>query len=85
MPYVAAGMVKEGWCAMIGQGRGAFAYPDSVHDILTSGKMDPKKCCTTCSMCSQIMKDGVACGGCVVRDSAIYAPELKKGRVPVAS
>ncbi len=81
MPYVAAGMIKEGWCTLVGQGRGAFAYPDSVRDILTTGRMDPKKCCTTCSMCSQIMKDGVACGGCVVRDREIYGPQLKKGRM----
>ncbi|MBN2640077.1 MAG: hypothetical protein JXR78_00345 [Victivallales bacterium] len=80
-PYVAAGMIKEKWCTLIGQGRGAFAYPDSVNDILNKGIMDPKKCCTTCSMCSQIMKDGVACGGCVVRDREIYGPELLKGRV----
>lgn len=80
MPQVAAGLVEEGWCTLIGQGRGAFAYPDSVRDILTNGKMDPAKCCTTCSMCSQIMKDGVGRGGCVIRDKEIYGPELKKGR-----
>ncbi len=80
MPYVAAGLIKEKWCTLIGQGRGAFAYPDSVHDILTKGAMDPGKCCTTCSMCSQIMKDGVSCGGCVVRDKEIYGPQLVKGR-----
>lgn len=80
MPQVAAGLVKEGWCTLIGQGRGAFAYPDSVKDILTEGRMDPKKCCTTCSMCSQIMKDGVGCGGCVIRDREIYGPQLQKGR-----
>ncbi len=81
MPEVAAGMVEEGWCTLIGLGRNAFAYPDLVKDILTTGKMDPEKCCTTCSMCSQIMKDGVGCGGCVIRDREIYGPELKKGRM----
>jgi len=80
MPYVAAGLLNERWCTLIGQGRGALAYPDSVRDILETGKLDPQKCCTTCSMCSQIMADGVGCSGCVVRDRDIYGPELKKGR-----
>ena len=80
MPQVAAGMVEQGWCALVGQGRGAFAYPDSVRDILEKGLMDHRKCCTTCSLCSQIMKDGLGCTGCVVRDKEIYAPEFLKGR-----
>ncbi len=81
LPQVAAGLVEEGWCSLIGLGRGAFAYPELVKDILESGVMDPARCCTTCSMCTQIMKDGVGCGGCVIRDRKIYGPELKKGRV----
>jgi 2,4-dienoyl-CoA reductase-like NADH-dependent reductase (Old Yellow Enzyme family) len=81
LPEVAAGLVEQGWCTLVGLGRGAFAYPGLVKDILTEGKMDPSKCCTTCSMCSQIMKDGVGCGGCVIRDKEIYGPELKKGRM----
>jgi len=81
MPQVAAGLVEKGWCTLIGQGRGAFAYPDSVRDILKKGLMDPSKCCTTCSLCSQIMKDGLGKGGCVVRDKEIYAPEFLKGKL----
>lgn len=79
-PYVAAGLVKENWCQLIGQGRQMFAYPDSVNDILNTGAMKPEKCCITCSMCSQIMKDVAGCNGCPVRDKAIYGPELQKGR-----
>ena len=67
-------MIREGWCDLVGFGRSAFAYPDAPRDILEHGKMTPDKCCVTCSMCSQIMKDVVGRGGCVVRDSAIYAP-----------
>ena len=80
VPYVAAGLVREGWCDMIGFGRSAFAYPDAPKDILERGAMVPQKCCVTCSMCSQIMKDLAGRGGCVIRDSAIYAPEYRKGR-----
>ena len=79
-PPVAAGLVREGWCDLIGFGRSAFAYPDAANDILRGGGMVPGKCCVTCSMCSQIMKDGVGRGGCVVRDSAVYAPEYRRGR-----
>mgnify|MGYP003586234247 CR=1 FL=1 len=79
-PVVAAGLVRESWCDLVGFGRSAFAYPDAPNDILRRGAMDPRKCCVTCSMCSQIMKDMAGRGGCVVRDAAVYAPEYRKGR-----
>jgi hypothetical protein len=31
-------------------------------------------------LCSQIMKDGLGCTGCVVRDQGVYAAEFRKGR-----
>ena len=80
-PPVAAGLVQDGWCDLIGFGRMAFAYPDAPRDILTHGAMTPNRCCVTCSMCSQIMRDGVGRGGCVVRDAGVYVPEYRKGRV----
>ena len=80
MPGAAAGLVSEGWCSLIGLGRTSFAYPDFPRDLLDKGEIDRSKCCTTCSMCSQIMKDGVARTGCVIRDREYYGPELKKGR-----
>jgi 2,4-dienoyl-CoA reductase-like NADH-dependent reductase (Old Yellow Enzyme family) len=80
VPFVAAGMMRDGWCDLIGVGRGAFAYPDAPKDILERGGMVPGKCCVTCSMCSQIMKDLAGRGGCVVRDAAVYAAEYRKGR-----
>lgn len=79
MPYVASGVVRTGGATLVGQGRGAFAYPDSVKDILTTGRMDPSKTCVTCSGCTQIMRDGTMTG-CVVRDSEIYGPQYKLGR-----
>jgi len=77
---VAAGLVSEGWCDLIGFGRNAFAYPDAPKDILAGRGMAPEKCCIACSMCSQIMKDVVGRAGCVVRDAAFYAAEYRKGR-----
>lgn len=79
MPYVAAGVIKTGMATLIGQGRGAFAYPDSVKDILEDGKMNPAKVCVTCSACTQIMRDG-GMTGCVVRDKEIYGPQYRLGR-----
>jgi len=85
VPYAAAGLVREGWCDLIGLGRSAFAYPDAPKDILERGGMVPEKCCVTCSMCSQIMKDGVGRGGCVVRDSTLYVPEYRIGRAAASA
>ena len=79
LPYVGAGLIRERWAMLVGQGRGAFAYPDSVHDVLTTGRMDPAKCCVTCSACTQIMRDG-GMTGCVVRDSEIYGPQYRLAR-----
>jgi len=79
MPYVAAGVIGSGGATLIGQGRGAFAYPDSPRDVLTIGRMDPAKTCITCSGCTQIMRDGTMTG-CVIRDTEIYGLQYKLGR-----
>ncbi|HUI93847.1 MAG TPA: FAD-dependent oxidoreductase [Chitinivibrionales bacterium] len=79
MPPVAAGIVRQGMATLIGQGRGMFAYPDSVNDIIKKGAMDPAKCCVTCSACTQIMRDGGQTG-CVVHDSEIYGPKYRAAR-----
>ena len=79
LPEIAAGIVNQGAATLIGQGRGAFAYPDSVKDILETGAMNPGKCCISCSACTQIMRDGGKTG-CVVRDRDIYGPEYRRGR-----
>ncbi|MCK5738797.1 hypothetical protein KAH55_06430, partial [bacterium] len=77
MPYAAAGTLKTGGATLIGQGRGMFAYPNSVNELREKGTLDPHKVCVTCSACTQIMRDG-AYTGCVVRDSKIYAPIYRK-------
>lgn len=79
VPYVAAGVLKGGGARLIGLGRCAFAYPDAPRDIMEKGKMDPDKCCVTCSACTQIMRDG-AMTGCVVRDAEIYGPSYRLAR-----
>ncbi len=63
---------------VVGLGRGAFAYPDFAHDLVRGG-LDPKKCCITCSRCTQIMRDGGRTG-CVVLDREVYGPIYRAGR-----
>lgn len=76
---VAGGLVREGWCDLVGFGREAFAYPDFAHDLLSTGRMDEKKCCLTCSKCTEIMRGGGRTG-CVIRDASLYLPIYQKGR-----
>lgn len=79
IPQVASYNLKHNFSQLIGLGRSSFAYPDAPFDVLHSGAMDPKKCCTTCSQCTQIMRDHGRTG-CVIRDSQIYAPLCKEAR-----
>jgi 2,4-dienoyl-CoA reductase-like NADH-dependent reductase (Old Yellow Enzyme family) len=69
--------IKMNRVKMIGLGRCAFAYPDAPNDVLNNGRMEIKKCCISCSKCTQIMRDH-GTTGCVVRDSEVYAPLAKK-------
>jgi len=75
----AAATLRRGDADLVGLGREAFANPDFARDLLIRGALDPKKCCITCSRCSQIMRDGGRCG-CVIFDREIYAPIYKAGR-----
>lgn len=76
-PYVAAGVVKEGWANMIGFGRQSFAYPDFARDIIEKNEMDPRKVCITCSKCAEL-KAKKKHSGCVVRDTEVYVPIYKE-------
>ncbi len=78
-PNVAAAMVQTAKVAIIGLGRGALAYPDWLDDLAEYGVLNPRKVCTTCSRCSQLLRDGGRVG-CTVRDAKIYAPEYHKVR-----
>lgn len=82
-PNAAAAIVTRGRATLIGQGRGAFAYPDSVKDLAESGAMDAHKVCITCTACTQIMRDGGRTG-CVTRDKDVYGEEYRKARAMAA-
>ena len=77
IPYVASANIKAGKCSFLGLGRSSFAYPDAIKDLKATGSMDPNKCCITCSLCTQIMRDH-GTTGCVVRNSKVYLPLYKK-------
>lgn len=78
-PYVMASAISANACSIAGVGRMAFAYPDFAKDLLYYGKLDPRRCCSACSLCSVIMRDG-GCSGCVLRDADVYGPIYKQGR-----
>jgi 2,4-dienoyl-CoA reductase-like NADH-dependent reductase (Old Yellow Enzyme family) len=75
----AAATLRRGHADLVGLGRGAFAYPGFARDLLLSGALDPKKCCITCSRCTQIMRDGGRCG-CVIYDRDVYGPIYRAGK-----
>ena len=70
-PLVAAAVVRAGNATLIGQGRGAFAYPEFAHDLAERGALDIHRVCTSCSRCSELLRLGRP-AGCVVRDSEVY-------------
>jgi len=74
---VAAANIMAGRHTLVGFGRQAFAYSYFARDLMEKGKLDPKKCCTTCSKCSQLMIWGSKTG-CVVRDADLYANVYKE-------
>ena len=76
-PNLAAGCIEKGMADLIGFGREAFAYPEFAGDILFKGGMKEKKCCISCSKCSDILRAG-GTAGCVIRDAGIYAPEFAR-------
>jgi len=75
----AAGVLARGWADLVGVGREAFAYPDFARDLLTTGQMNARKACITCSRCTQIMRDHGRTG-CAVFDREIYGPIYKECR-----
>ena len=67
-PGVGAAMVAAGRSAAFALGRGALAYPDFAADLLRRGRLSPRKVCTTCSLCSYLLRRQRRVG-CVVRDT----------------
>lgn len=69
-PNLAAGMVKDGHCALAGFGRMAFADPDFVQEG-RGGTISKKNVCISCGNCAVLLRSGTP-AGCVVRDREVY-------------
>jgi len=79
LPYVGAAVLKRKEATFIGLGRSSLAYPDAPKDLMNEGAMNPKKVCTACSRCSELMRMG-GFAGCVVRDKETYGKFYKELR-----
>jgi 2,4-dienoyl-CoA reductase (NADPH2) len=79
-PGVAAAMIGAGRGAAFGLGRGALAYPDFAADLIARGRMSAAKTCTTCSLCSDLLRRQERVG-CVARDPE-YKNAGREGRTP---
>lgn len=79
LPNVGAANLESGGCSFVGLGRCAIAYPDAPRDVLSGAGMDPRRCCVTCSRCTQIMRDHGRTG-CVIRDAETYGPLYRQYR-----
>ena len=63
--FVRAGqLLAEGACDLAGFGRMWLAYPEFYRDW-RAGRLDPKKCCLTCSRCTELMRGGRP-SGCAI-------------------
>ncbi len=79
VPFVGVCNVVSGRSQFVGLGRSSFAYPDAPKDFFDTGAFNAKKCCVTCSKCTQIMRDHGKTG-CVIRDAKVYGPLFKEAR-----
>jgi len=75
-PYIAAYEVSQGNVDIVGYGRMAFANPEFGQQILLNNALNPKKCCISCSKCTELMRKN-SVTGCVIRDSQTYLPYFK--------
>ncbi len=79
-PGVAAAMITAGRSAVFGLGRGSLAYPDFAADLVRRGRLSPRKICTTCSLCSHLLRRQRRVG-CAVRDPE-FTRSVGKGQEP---
>ena len=64
-------LLRDGVCDFVGFGRMSLAYPTVYRDYV-SGNFSVKKCCLSCSRCTELMRHGCV-SGC-----AVFNPYYKK-------
>ena len=57
-------LLSDGVCDLVGYGRLTLAYPEFYSDYL-KGKFDARKCCLSCSKCTELMRHKCV-AGCAV-------------------
>ncbi len=70
-------MISDGVCDFVGFGRQSLAYPMFYRDY-QRGEFDEKKCCITCSKCTELMRNKCV-SGCAVFNQ--YYQELYKEKI----
>lgn len=70
-PNVAAGALEIGAGRLAGFGRALFANPDIPRQLRENGRIDKKRTCVSCSLCTDHLRKGI-CTGCFVRDREVY-------------
>jgi 2,4-dienoyl-CoA reductase (NADPH2) len=73
---VAAAVLQQKKATFIGLGRSSFAYPNAPRDLMQYGKMRKEKTCTSCSICTEMMRNMLVTG-CPIRDKEVYGPIYK--------
>ena len=76
-PGVVSAFIQDGGFDFAGFGRTIFANPDFAKEIMSTGKLDPKKLCICCSKCTEIMRKPGGTPGCAIRDTEVYGPIYK--------
>ena len=78
----AEGLLTDGVCDLVGFGRETLAYPEFYHDAL-SGKFTGKRCCVTCSRCTELMRGGCPAGCAVFNPyyKELYETKIKPKKV----
>ena len=69
-----AAQITDGVCDLVGYGRMWLAYPNFYRDFL-DGRFEAKKCCLSCSKCTELMRNKKV-SGCAVFEE--YYRELYK-------
>jgi NADPH2 dehydrogenase len=77
LPYVAQGVLKEGWADAVGLGRMVLTYPEILWDAAQGLAVQHKRICRTFSDCTTAPRKGLP-SGCYPLDKYYKASELGK-------
>jgi len=84
-PQAAAANVAAKRASLIGVGRASLSQPDFVRQLMTEGRLDPRRTCRTFSYCTALMRAkhnplGQFATGCPPFDKDVYGPLWAEAR-----